>query len=186
MPYPAKLSESQILEAAVRLVDELGIDALSTRTLAERLHARAPSLYRYFPDKERLVRAVSEHFMAELAREVESCTTLAEMGRAYWAYALDHPNRYAVVVGRVPEDEDPPAEAKFQVSEPLHRLAANLTPDKPLVTGRVLWSYVHGAVSLRLNWPTRPGLDPEEAFLAGLEAFEQWLAAPSAEESKRT
>jgi hypothetical protein len=31
------------------------------------------------------------------------------------------------------------------------------------LAARVLWSYVHGAVSLRLLWPTREGLDPVEA-----------------------
>ena len=158
MPYPQKLSEQQILEEAARIVDEDGVDALSMRVLAARLGAHAPSLYRYFPDKETLVRAVSARFLAELAD-----------GR--------YPNRYAVIVWRAPEAEQPPAVVKLTVTEPLHQLAARLCPDRPLVATRVLWSYLHGAVSLRLAWPTREGLDPEEAFTAGLEALEAWLAA---------
>ena len=59
MPYPQKLSEPQILAEAARLIDEVGLDALSMRVLARRLGAHAPSLYRYFPDKDTLIRAVS-------------------------------------------------------------------------------------------------------------------------------
>ena len=149
MPYPQKLSESQILEEAARLVDEAGIDALSTRVLALRLGARAPSLYRYFPDMEALVRAVSAKFLDELAEEVAPHDTLAGMARAYWEYGLRYPNRYDIIVCRAPEAEQPPAVIKFQVTEPLHALAARLAPDNPLVVARVLWSYLHGAVSLR-------------------------------------
>ena len=176
MPYPPKLSEPQILEATARLVDEAGLEALSMRALARRLGARAPSLYRYFPDKDALVRAVSAMFLAELAQDVGRHTTLAGMARVYWEYARRFPNRYAVIVCLEPE-AGPPAADKIRVTEPLHALTARLCPDRPVVAARVLWSYLHGAVSLRLTWPTRDGLDPEEAFAAGLEALEAWLAA---------
>jgi AcrR family transcriptional regulator len=177
MPYPQKLSEQQILEEAARLVDEAGLDALSTRALARRLGARAPSLYRYFPDKDTLVRALSAKFWDDLAEVLDHHENLAGMARAYWDYGLRYPNRYAVIVCRGPEAEQPPTADKFQVTEPLHELAAHLSPDRALVARRVLWSYLHGAVSLRLLRPTRDGLDPEEAFAAGLEPLEAWLLA---------
>lgn len=175
MPYPQKLSESQILDEAARLVDEAGVDALSMRGLAAHLNSHAPSLYRYFPDKETLVRAVSTRFLSELAEEVSQQDTLAGMARAYWDYGLRYPNRYDVIVCRTPDAEQPPVAVKFQVTEPLHALARRLSPDNPLVAARVLWSYLHGAVSLRLAWPTREGLDPEEAFMAGIAAFESCI-----------
>lgn len=179
MPYPQKVSEQQILDEAARLVDEEGLDRLSTRVLAARLGVRAPSLYHYYPDKEQLVRAVSAKFLAELAEEVKRHDTLEGMARAYWNYGLRYPNRYDVVVCRSPEIEQPPADVKFQVTEPLHELAHQLAPEQPLIAARVLWSYLHGAVSLRLSWPTRPGLDPEAAFVAGIEALAAWLATNS-------
>jgi hypothetical protein len=55
-------------------------------------------------------------------------------------------------------------------------LTARLAPDNSLLAARVLWSYLHGAVSLRLAWPTREGLDPDEVFTAGIEALGAWLA----------
>jgi AcrR family transcriptional regulator len=176
MPYPQKLSEQQILEEAACLVDEAGLDALSTRGLAQRLGARAPSLYRYFPDKDTLVRALSATFWDDLAREVDRHETLTGMARAYWDYALRCPNRYAVLMSRPPEAEQPTATEKGLVAEPLQELATRLSPERALLAKRVLWSYVHGAVSLRLLWPTRDDLDPEAAFAAGLAALDAWLA----------
>jgi AcrR family transcriptional regulator len=175
MSYPPKLNRERILSEAARLVDEQGLDALSTRVLARRLGVRASSLYRYFPDKASLVRAVSTMFLTELAGLVNQHTTLAQMAHAYWEYGARYPNRYAVVVCRAPVAEQPLVDAKFQVTEPLVALATRLAPERALVVKRALWSYLHGAVSLQLAWPTRPGLDPEEAFVAGLVAFEQWL-----------
>lgn len=180
MPYPQKLNEQQILEESTRLIDEAGLEALSTRILAQRLGARAPSLYRYFPDKESLVRAVGTKFLAELAAEVGRHQNLTGMARVYWDYGLRYPNRYAVIVRRGPEAEQPTSSDKLQVTEPLYALTRRLCPDRPLVAARVLWSYLHGAVSLRLAWPAREGLDAEEAFTAGLEAFEAWLAVSAA------
>lgn len=177
MPYPQKLNEPQILDEAAGLVDEAGLDALSTRVLAHRLGARAPSLYRYFPDKDALVRALSAKFWDDLAQEVNRHESLAGMARAYWDYALRCPNRYAVIMCHGPEAEQPPSAVMVRGSAPLHELAAHLSPDRAPVARRVLWSYVHGAVSLRLLWPMGEGPDPEEAFAAGIEVLEAWLAA---------
>lgn len=179
MPYPLKLSEADILAAAADIVDRDGIEALSMRTLAERLGVRASSLYRYYPDKEHLVRAVSAGFLTELADAVQAQITLRGMGTAYWDYGVRHPNRYRVIVRPGPERELPPEQVRFQVTEPLHDVITRIAPAQHLELARVLWSYLHGAVSLRLAWPTRPGLDPEAAFQAGLAVFEEMLRAPS-------
>src|SRR5690349_19215250 len=108
MPYPAKLTDGDILAVAADIVDRDGIAALSMRTLAHRLGVRASSLYRYFPDKESLVLAVSESFLTELADAVQAEKTLRGMGTAYWDYALRHPHRYQVIVRPGPEEELPP------------------------------------------------------------------------------
>lgn len=175
MTYPRKLSERQILDEAARLVDERGIGALSMRVLAARLDAHAPSLYRYFPGKEALVRAESTRFLSELAAEVSRHDDLMGIARAHWDYALRFPNRYDVIVCRTSEAEQLPTDIKFQMTEPLHELVARLAPDNSLTVARIIWSYLHGAVSLRLAWPTRVGLDPDEAFMAGVAALETWL-----------
>jgi AcrR family transcriptional regulator len=183
MPYPHKLSESQILDEAARMVDEDGLPCISTRHLAERLGARAPSLYRYFPDKEALVQALSRRFLTELAAELAPHQTAADLGRAYWAYALGHPHRYEAVVRHVSNARTATAEEQARAAEPLLTLATRLNPDNPLPTARALWSYLHGAVDLCLHTPASGDLDPESAFLFGLQALVSGLATETASHS---
>ena len=57
----AILSRERIVEAASRIVDEGGLDALTTRRLADELGVKGASLYNHFANKEELVFAVAEH-----------------------------------------------------------------------------------------------------------------------------
>jgi AcrR family transcriptional regulator len=168
MPYPHKLDEDRILEEATRLVDERGLDGLSTRVLATRLGARAPSLYRYFPDKECLVRAVGARLLGQLADELRAHETLVAMARAYWAHALRYPRRYEVISHHPPD------------IEPFLGVATRLAPAQPLATAHAIWSYLHGAATLRLAAPAASGLDADEAFELGLRALERGLIGQTA------
>jgi len=175
MPYPHKLDEERILDEAARLVDEQGMAALSTRTLAEHLHARAPSLYRYFPDKDGLLRALSARFLAELTRELAPHETLDGVARAYWRYATGHPRRYEVIAHHALEATGAARGGPPATVEPLLALAARLDPARPLPTARAIWSYLHGAASLCAAAPGRDGFGVEEAFELGLAALARGL-----------
>src|SRR5688500_4086034 len=49
------LDRAAIVEAALELLDEVGIDGLSTRRLADKLGIRGPSLYWHFKSKRDLL-----------------------------------------------------------------------------------------------------------------------------------
>jgi AcrR family transcriptional regulator len=163
MPYPHKLDEFRILDEAARIVDEDGLAGLSTRRLAERLGARAPSLYRYFPDKEALIDAVSARMLDQLVVELAPHDTLLGMARAYWSFARRFPRRYEVIFHHAP------------AIEPFLAIAGTLTPGRPLATAHAIWAYVHGAVGLCPTGDGSNGFDPVEAFELGLRALENGL-----------
>jgi TetR/AcrR family tetracycline transcriptional repressor len=54
-----KLDKAQIVSAALHLVDEVGIDGLTTRLLAKRLGVQQPSLYWHFKSKRELLAAMN-------------------------------------------------------------------------------------------------------------------------------
>ncbi|MGF6349921.1 tetracycline resistance transcriptional repressor TetR [Variovorax sp. W2I14] len=54
-----KLDSETILEAALALLDEVGMDKLSTRLLAERLGVQQPALYWHFKNKRALLDAMN-------------------------------------------------------------------------------------------------------------------------------
>ena len=62
---PARLNRDDILSAALELLNEIGIDALTTRKLAERLGVQSPTLYWHFKNKAALLDAMSQAVMQQ-------------------------------------------------------------------------------------------------------------------------
>ncbi|AHH97461.1 TetR/AcrR family transcriptional regulator C-terminal domain-containing protein [Kutzneria albida] len=60
----AKLDRETIVNEALALLDELGLDEVSTRRLAKRLGVEQPSLYWHFPSKAALLTAMADAAMA--------------------------------------------------------------------------------------------------------------------------
>ncbi|MEC3918491.1 TetR/AcrR family transcriptional regulator [Nocardia sp. CDC160] len=56
----AKLTRAAIVDTAITLADESGLDALSMRRIAERMNAGAMSLYRHIPNKDTLLAAMTD------------------------------------------------------------------------------------------------------------------------------
>jgi len=59
-----KLDKSTIIDAALDLLNEAGIDALSTRALAQRLGVQQPALYWHFKNKRALLDALNADIQA--------------------------------------------------------------------------------------------------------------------------
>lgn len=62
--------QEEIIEAALELLNEEGLNELSLRKLAKRLDLKAPALYWYFTSKENLVDHMAEGMLAREFRDV--------------------------------------------------------------------------------------------------------------------
>jgi AcrR family transcriptional regulator len=72
----AKELVENILDTAAGLLDEVGVDALTTNLIAERAGIRIASLYRYFPNKFAVIAALWERVLTrELATLTEFMST---------------------------------------------------------------------------------------------------------------
>ncbi|MFD5431585.1 TetR/AcrR family transcriptional regulator [Kitasatospora sp. NPDC127067] len=65
-PRTPLLSRERIVAAALRLIDDEGLDALSTRRLATELSVSGPSLYNHFATKDDLLDAVVDSVIGEV------------------------------------------------------------------------------------------------------------------------
>jgi AcrR family transcriptional regulator len=61
-----------ILEAARSIIAEKGSAGLSIKGIAEEAGITAGSMYQYFPNKEAIVYALAEFYMAEISKEFEN------------------------------------------------------------------------------------------------------------------
>ena len=68
-PVQARSRETveRILDAAAALIEEGGVDAVTTRAIAGRADITAPSLYRFFADREQVLDALIEQHLGRLS-----------------------------------------------------------------------------------------------------------------------
>lgn len=117
------LSRGRILRAALGLVDEEGMGALSMRRLAGELGVDPMAIYHHFPGKDALVSSLVETVFAEMrvpGPEDSWQERVRAYARAYRDLARSHPNLAVHLVS------DPPAAAAatLEASEALYEALA--------------------------------------------------------------
>jgi AcrR family transcriptional regulator len=96
----AALSRDAIAAAALALIDQEGLDALSFRRLGQELGFEAMSLYHYFASKAHLMDAVIDRVFGELVIPPPGGDWLERLRRSAWNYramALKHPRLYPLI-----------------------------------------------------------------------------------------
>ena len=88
----AQKSVEVILNTAVRILEEAGLEAFNTNVLAERAGIRVRTVYRYFPNKLAVITAVAERMAAEWNGWFDGFRDLADPGtdwRGLWTAYID-------------------------------------------------------------------------------------------------
>ena len=127
---------SVVLDAASRLLTSQGVDAVTTRAVAQEAGVQAPTLYRLFGDKDGLLDALAERVMAGYVAATTAAAADEERDggdpvadlRAAWdahvAFGLAHPDLYALLAARaLPRPSAATAAGVDVLRGRLHRLA---------------------------------------------------------------
>lgn len=161
----------KILAAAREILLSQGVAGLSMRNLAARIGYSATAIYSYFADKQAVLRAVLDaecealhRAMSDAAAEADVVERLRRMSRAYVAFGLRSPNQYRVLLMTEAEpgvmDDNPRRGDPARDAYALLRAAAadgiragRFRPEftDPDQAAQLIWSGVHGIVSLHLN-----------------------------------
>src|SRR5215207_10144955 len=89
------LTQQRILDAALRLIDADGLDALSMRRLGAELGVDPMAVYHHLPGKDAVVRGVVAQVFADMplpASDGPWLRRVREWARTYRALARAHPN----------------------------------------------------------------------------------------------
>lgn len=124
------LSRERILQCALAVADQDGLDSASLRRVASELGVHVTSLYHHVPTKEALLDGIVEELLAcaelplgGIAWDQWVRTFVDEIARL----AVDHPGAFAVLMRR--PVQGPRATATFEVGlEAFHR--AGMTPQE--------------------------------------------------------
>jgi AcrR family transcriptional regulator len=83
MPSELELDADQIVAAAVEIMRESGLDAISMRSVASRLGVTPPPVYSRIGNKDALIDAVAEHMLDDLAPALERDETWPDYARRW-------------------------------------------------------------------------------------------------------
>ena len=89
----AKLELDRIVDEAIALMEEAGLEAVSLRRVAARLDAKAPSLYRHFRDKDELHALMSYKIFQRCLERIPVCTSWPEWLEQFGRVLLEEQQR---------------------------------------------------------------------------------------------
>ncbi|MBB3954785.1 TetR/AcrR family transcriptional regulator [Novosphingobium sediminicola] len=178
---PAPLSAERIVGEAIALMQEQGLDAVSLRRLAGRLGVQAMSIYWHIPNKEELLRRMSQRLYALAMADMPQCATWQDWARAYgralWTmyHSARDAARLTFSLGYVEEDFRNFREYLAQRLQPLGLSAAEAvqlhSAIQALVIGWAGFDNTYGEVMGKLT-PIEPAvMDSLEALIVGSECL---------------
>ena len=158
-------TRAALLGAAARILAEEGLAALTVRRAASEVGASAKLVYTLFGGKDGLLEALYLDAFAGLAgaldgsaETLEPVARIASMAEAYRRYALAHPDRYGVMFGEAGAGFTASVEARREawgtfaaLKQAMSEHLGDAGGEAVEVRTRVLWSAMHGAVSLELR-----------------------------------
>ncbi len=146
---------------------------VSLRDVARRVGVSAPAVYRHFASKEALLGAACDQgfqvFARYLVRALREPTPLARMRASslqYCAFGLENPMDYRFIfmssaaeaspsgvhARRAGNSGEPDPTFQFLVDRVTECMGAKIfRKSDPIETAVIIWSHVHGLVSLRLS-----------------------------------
>ncbi|MER6784046.1 TetR/AcrR family transcriptional regulator C-terminal domain-containing protein [Streptomyces sp. NPDC000658] len=181
-----RLSRERVLTAALDLVDEEGLSALSMRRLGARLGVEAMALYRYAEGKDALLDGLVEALYLELVERLsagsppEGATPpdpaawrgeLHRIARAMYGVCMAHPQAVPLLTTRmlaVPLARRPLAVLKEHERVLALLRDAGLGPDRTAAVFRAFTGWVLGYVSVELRAMVDNPEEKDPAFRLGL------------------
>ena len=170
----------RIMEAARCLFAKEGYEAVTLRRVADAIEYSPAAIYKYFQDKDDMVRALVEDDVAVLLDAFQpalaKCTPLERLrtlGLAYMDMAYDQPNHYRLMcMTRMPAGAksealeagrgDPNTDAyALYVSVIADCISRGLFRDEfldPELVAQTLWAGLHGIASLHITFCDKPGV----------------------------
>ena len=202
-PARAKTTDEAILDAAARLLEAGGLDALTMQAVAAEVGVRAPSLYKRVRDRAALVRAVQESAATELEAALSKVSKgkdpradIIAMADAFRAFAHRRPGSYGLLFAALPDEMRVSPETNEAAIAPVLTALTALVHgrgrggaksgskgsakgriEEPLDAARLFVAFAHGFVTMELAGAFRLGGDVDRAWRIGVATIVDAVAA---------
>jgi AcrR family transcriptional regulator len=164
------LSRDRVLQAAIRLADEGGLESVSMRRLGQALRVEAMSLYKHVADKEDILDGIADLVMGDFEvppGDVDWKTAIRRGAVSAHEALLRHPWASSLIESRVTAGP-----ARLRYLDAVIGVLSAAGFSMPIVSRAVmaLDSHTYGFVLQELAWPFDAASAPEaaETFARGL------------------
>ena len=86
--------EDRILKAARRLWKKEGQNSLTLRAVARIARTNTPAVYRRFPHRDDILRALLQQTKQEVFQQLTAASSVEDACERYLDFALSHPHEY--------------------------------------------------------------------------------------------
>lgn len=178
----------EIVEGALRLVDEGGPEAVTLRAVARAVGISAPSIYDHFADRDAILAAAVQHGFAELTADLQAAkegigdpvAALDAGCAAYVRFAERKPARYALLFRHKPQGDAAFGDEGDQSAVAFDVLVSGIADcvgagrsasEDPFKDAVAVWSGMHGYAGLHTTlegFPWPDGDDTMRRIIHGL------------------
>jgi len=160
-------TRSVLLEAAARLLDEGGVEAVTLRAVGERAGVSRQAPYNHFADKAALLSVLAARYLQRLGEGMTEAAKgagedpfegLGAMMEAYVRFALENPSRYRLIgqemsasPHQVVHEAARAVNVRFVGAVVVCQEAGELPGGDPVELAAILFATTHGAVELTLS-----------------------------------
>jgi AcrR family transcriptional regulator len=168
------------IQAGLTLLEDRAADDLGLREVARAVGVSATALYRHFPDKAALLRALAAEGLERLAEAQRSAARaagggkagFAATGRAYVGFALDNPALFRLIFSTMAPPGDPFGRSPEEAPDAFLMLRDHAAlmappgagPEAAKLIALEAWALVHGLAILILDGQ----IERDDALIAAM------------------
>jgi AcrR family transcriptional regulator len=195
-----EFNREEILDTARSMFVNEGYETVTIRRIAAKIGCAPGTIYLHFADKAEIFQSLCEETFSKLTQRLAAIAgdnddpleSLRRGARAYIAFALDHPEHYALtfvmgkkrsLMGTVGESHPEIFEAGHRCFENLRRIVGRCISENRLritdvdEVSQVLWTSVHGLVSLLITHSGFPFVEPSRLIERQLDVLIEGIRA---------
>ena len=96
--------ERTIVDAAIRLLEKGGLDAITMREVAKAARTTTPTLYERFTDRDALLAAITDVYRDRLGQKFNPSDSIDRMGDKFLEFCAENPNAIDLLIERMAQN----------------------------------------------------------------------------------
>lgn len=175
-----RITRDDVILTASEIADEMGLNQISLKIIAERLHIKTPSLYNHISSLDELLHEIAHKGMKSMNTEMGQAAigkagddAIKALGSAYLKYTVHHPGIYETIQWAFWHSTDETNEIFEAYQSLLTTLilsgnfpAAHLSEILTLLTG-----FLHGYITMNLRFALKDYARTESSLCEALDTI---------------